>query len=184
MVIKIPKSARVCACASRHIHACSGSWDQRKWEPEINKNQLFLEKLAPAAEEPVGKGRHRSVQRATGLKQVVLLMVRIVMVVVVVMVSMEMMMMGREDDIGCVCWAPADGCDGLEHVSVRKPWVWILLCLPMRWGAYWLTSLLFFGKCGNNGLYLLQLWRRKETARGFSVQSVVHSKYSVLGDYY
>lgn len=30
-------------------------------------------------------------------------MVRIVMVVVVVMVSMEMMMMGREDDIGCVC---------------------------------------------------------------------------------
>lgn len=49
---------------------------------------MFLEKLAPAAEEPEGKGRHRSIQRATGLKQVMVLMVRIVM-----MVSMEMMMM-------------------------------------------------------------------------------------------
>ena len=51
---------------------------------------MLLEKLAPAAEEPEGKGRHRSVQRATGLKQVMLLMVRIVTMVVVSMETMTM----------------------------------------------------------------------------------------------
>lgn len=80
------------------------------------KTNCFWKSLHQLLRSP-GQGRLRSVQRATGLKQVVLLMVR--------MCGDGGAGVIRDDDDGGDDMAMfaelTDGCDGLEHVSVRKP---------------------------------------------------------------
>lgn len=88
------------------------------------------------------------------------------------------------DDKSCICWAPADGCNGSEQGSdVRKPWVWILFCLDLSWEVYWLPSLLLFRKCGRQWSRPLRVVLRVEgdNLRMPSTE-LVHSKYWILGE--